>query len=75
MVEWQDMTWQCLLQELKYYHIDKSYKLTHQKGFVFLIIDNDEGYTYMFDMCKYAGETNEEIAKNIAKDIAKNYLT
>lgn len=47
----------------------------HQKGFIFLIIDNDEGYTYMFDMCKYAGETNEEIAKNIAKDIAKNYLT
>ena len=69
------MIWQCLLQELKYYHINRPYKLTHQKGFVFLIIGNDKGYIYMFDMRKYAGETNEEIAKNIAKDIIKNYLT
>lgn len=74
MVAWQDAAWQYFLRELKSYPTHKSYKLNRQDGFVFLVIDNDESHTYVFDMSGYAGETSEEIAKNMAEDMAENYL-
>lgn len=70
MVEWQELVWQYLLQELHEYP-DISVK--HNGGFIFMTIDGSD-QTYMFDMSGYAGNTSAEIAQNIAKDIVENYL-
>lgn len=70
MVEWQELVWQYLLQELHEY---PDITVTHNGVFISMTIDGSD-QTYMFDMNGYAGNTSAEIAKNIAKDIVENYL-
>lgn len=74
MVEWHDIIWQSLLQELQKLgrqYPTKPYTIKHNDGFVSIIRN---GHTYMFNMGDYAGDTSKEITQNMAKDIVENYL-